>query len=88
MEFGVRVKRVYREAFEDHYLDITRRYNQGGSSEYIPQTTCPAYPRKAARATMEDLALSMTEDQVEDWLGEGFGLLVLLYGLQGGREKQ
>lgn len=55
-ELGVQGKNVYRECFEDHFLDHARKFYQDESVQYISQNTCSDYLRKAEARIREEKA--------------------------------
>jgi len=64
VELGVQGKNVYRECFEDQFLDHTRKFYQDESVQYISQNTCSDYLKKAERRIREEKA------RVENYLHE------------------
>mmetsp|Transcript_13328 Transcript_13328/g.25129 ORF Transcript_13328/g.25129 Transcript_13328/m.25129 type:complete len:779 (+) Transcript_13328:73-2409(+) len=63
-ELGVQGKNVYRESFEDQFLDHTRKFYQDESVQYISQNTCSDYLKKAEKRIREEKA------RVENYLHE------------------
>ena len=49
VELSVQGKNVYREGFEDQFLDNTRKFYQDESVQYISQNTCSDYLKKAEK---------------------------------------
>ncbi|CAK9101449.1 Cullin-3 (CUL-3) (Cullin-C) [Durusdinium trenchii] len=64
VELGVQGKNVYRECFEDHFLDHTRKFYQDESKQYISQNPCSDYLKKAEKRIREEKA------RVENYLHE------------------
>jgi len=64
VELGVQGKSIYRECFEDEFLDHTRKFYQDESVQYISQNTCSDYLQKAERRIREEKA------RVENYLHE------------------
>lgn len=64
VELGVQGKNVYRECFEDQFLDHTRKFYQDESVQYISQNTCSDYLKKAERRIREE------KSRVENYLHE------------------
>eukprot|EP00930_Biecheleria_cincta_P040180 TRINITY_DN27551_c0_g1_i1.p1 TRINITY_DN27551_c0_g1~~TRINITY_DN27551_c0_g1_i1.p1 ORF type:complete len:788 (-),score=181.16 TRINITY_DN27551_c0_g1_i1:93-2456(-) len=64
VELGVQGKNVYRESFEDAFLDATRKFYQDESVQYISQNTCSDYLKKAEKRIREEKA------RVENYLHE------------------
>eukprot|EP00913_Durusdinium_trenchii_P008446 g7931.t1 len=64
VELGVQGKNVYRECFEDQFLDATRKFYQDESKQYISQNPCSDYLRKAEKRIREEKA------RVENYLHE------------------
>lgn len=64
VELGVQNKNVYRETFEDSFLDHTRKFYQQESVQYISQNTCSDYLKKAEKRIREEKA------RVENYLHE------------------
>jgi len=64
VELGVQGKSVYRECFEDQFLDHTRKFYQDESVQYISQNTCSDYLRKAEQRIKEE------KSRVENYLHE------------------
>jgi len=64
VELGVQGKNVYRECFEDQFLDHTRKFYQDESVQYISQNTCSDYLKKAEMRIREEKA------RVENYLHE------------------
>lgn len=56
VELGVQGKQVYRECFEDQFLDRTRKFYQDESVQYISQNTCSDYLKKAEKRLREEKA--------------------------------
>ncbi|CAJ1337449.1 unnamed protein product, partial [Effrenium voratum] len=56
VELGVQGKNVYRECFEDQFLDHTRKFYQDESKQYISQNPCSDYLKKAERRIREEKA--------------------------------
>jgi len=54
VELGVQGKNVYRESFEDQFLDHTRKFYQDESVQYISQNTCSDYLKKAEKRIREE----------------------------------
>lgn len=54
VELGVQGKNVYREGFEDPFLDHTRKFYQDESVQYISQNTCSDYLKKAEKRLREE----------------------------------
>jgi cullin 3 len=63
-ELGVQGKNVYRECFEEQFLDATRKFYQDESVQYISQNTCSDYLIKAEKRIREEKA------RVENYLHE------------------
>ena len=64
VELGVQGKNVYRECFEDQFLDHTRKFYQDESKQYISQNPCSDYLKKAEKRIREEKA------RVENYLHE------------------
>eukprot|EP00406_Dinophysis_acuminata_P006786 CAMPEP_0179220922 /NCGR_PEP_ID=MMETSP0797-20121207/5897_1 /TAXON_ID=47934 /ORGANISM="Dinophysis acuminata, Strain DAEP01" /LENGTH=750 /DNA_ID=CAMNT_0020927633 /DNA_START=123 /DNA_END=2375 /DNA_ORIENTATION=- len=64
VDLGVQGKNVYRECFEDQFLDDTRKFYQDESVQYISQNTCSDYLKKAEKRIREEKA------RVENYLHE------------------
>jgi len=64
VELGVQGKNVYRECFEDPFLDHTRKFYQDESKQYISQNPCSDYLKKAEKRIREEKA------RVENYLHE------------------
>lgn len=64
VELGVQGKNIYRECFEDQYLDHTRKFYQDESVQYISQNTCSDYLKKAEKRIREE------KTRVENYLHE------------------
>mmetsp|Transcript_14203 Transcript_14203/g.42309 ORF Transcript_14203/g.42309 Transcript_14203/m.42309 type:complete len:789 (-) Transcript_14203:234-2600(-) len=64
VELGVQGKNVYRECFEDQFLDHTRKFYQDESVQYISQNTCSDYLKKAEKRIREE------KSRVENYLHE------------------
>uniref|UniRef100_A0A7S1FCU5 Cullin family profile domain-containing protein n=1 Tax=Noctiluca scintillans TaxID=2966 RepID=A0A7S1FCU5_NOCSC len=64
VELGVQGKSVYRECFEDQFLDATRKFYQDEPVRYISQNTCSDYLRKAENRIREE------KTRVENYLHE------------------
>jgi len=64
VELGVQGKNIYRECFEDQFLDHTRKFYQDESVQYISQNTCSDYLKKAEKRIREEKA------RVENYLHE------------------
>jgi cullin 3 len=64
VELGVQGKNVYRECFEDRFLDFTRKFYQDESFQYISQNTCSDYLKKAEKRIKEE------KIRVENYLHE------------------
>lgn len=64
VELGVQGKNVYRESFEDQFLDHTRKFYQDESVQYISQNTCSDYLKKAEKRIREE------KTRVENYLHE------------------
>merc|ERR1719281_1324310 len=56
VELGVQNKNVYRDCFEDQFLDNTRKFYQDESVQYISQNTCSDYLKKAEKRIREEKA--------------------------------
>merc|ERR1719281_1371163 len=56
VELGVQGKNIYRECFEDQFLDHTRKFYQDESVQYISQNTCSDYLKKAEKRIREEKA--------------------------------
>eukprot|EP00929_Paragymnodinium_shiwhaense_P119379 TRINITY_DN91272_c0_g1_i1.p1 TRINITY_DN91272_c0_g1~~TRINITY_DN91272_c0_g1_i1.p1 ORF type:complete len:769 (+),score=209.87 TRINITY_DN91272_c0_g1_i1:168-2474(+) len=56
VELGVQGRNVYRECFEDQFLDHTRKFYQDESVQYISQNTCSDYLKKAEKRIREEKA--------------------------------
>jgi len=63
-ELGVQGKNVYRECFEDQFLDHTRKFYQDESKQYISQNPCSDYLKKAEKRIREE------KSRVENYLHE------------------
>jgi len=64
VELGVQGKNIYRECFEDQFLDHTRKFYQDESVQYISQNTCSDYLKKAEKRIREE------KSRVENYLHE------------------
>jgi cullin 1 len=64
VELGVQGKNIYRESFEDQFLDHTRKFYQDESVQYISQNTCSDYLKKAEKRIREEKV------RVENYLHE------------------
>lgn len=64
VELGVQGKNVYRECFEEHFLDATRKFYQDESVQYISANTCSDYLKKAEKRIREE------KGRVEHYLHE------------------
>jgi len=64
VELGVQGKSVYRECFEDQFLDHTRKFYQDESVQYISQNACSDYLKKAEMRIKEE------KSRVENYLHE------------------
>jgi len=64
VELGVQGKNVYRECFEDQFLDHTKKFYQAESKLYISQNPCSDYLKKAEKRIREE------KTRVENYLHE------------------
>mmetsp|Transcript_33204 Transcript_33204/g.72436 ORF Transcript_33204/g.72436 Transcript_33204/m.72436 type:complete len:778 (+) Transcript_33204:129-2462(+) len=76
VELGVQGKNIYRECFEDQFLDRTRKFYQDESVQYVSQNACSDYLRKAEKrireekARVENYLHESTMDQVQELCDE------------------
>jgi len=64
VDLSVQGKQVYKECFEDPYLDDAKKFYQAESGQYISTNTCPDFLRKAEKRILEE------KNRVESYLHE------------------